>query len=192
MGAPSQVLIGKNLVFSICTHDPDTGVLTDASSAPAYRVYEDETAEAILTGTMALLDTDNTTGFYTEIIPSAVTTEFEHGKTYTIYIEATVNSDKGGICYSFTALTDAQSTILACIVDTVTNTHTPTTSVFESDTITEATADHFIGRTVIFTSGVLQYQAAQITDYSAVGGIGHFTVSTMTDAPSNNDTFVIV
>jgi hypothetical protein len=56
MGCPSEVAIGDSLVFSICTHDPDTGVLTDASANPPYRVYEDETATPILTGTMAKLD----------------------------------------------------------------------------------------------------------------------------------------
>ena len=41
MGCPASCQLGDNLVFSICTHDPDTGVLTDADSAPAYRIYED-------------------------------------------------------------------------------------------------------------------------------------------------------
>src|SRR4030043_297852 len=97
MGCQSEVQIGDNLVFSITCHDPDTGVLTDADSAPAYRIYEDETATPILTGTMAVLDTVNTTGFYTESIACTVANGFEHGKTYTIYINLTVHSDKGGI-----------------------------------------------------------------------------------------------
>ena len=101
MGCQSEVSLGDNLVFSICTHDPDTGVLTDADAAPAYRVYEDETATAILTGTMATLDTANTTGFYTELIACTTANGYESGKTYTIYIEATVDGDTGGICFSF-------------------------------------------------------------------------------------------
>jgi len=104
MGCPSFVIIGKNLTFSITTHDPDTGVLTDADSAPTYRIYEDETATAILNGSMAILDTSNTTGFYTELIACTVANGFEFGKSYTIYIEATVDSDKGGISYAFTAI----------------------------------------------------------------------------------------
>ena len=82
--------------------------------------------------------------------------------------------------------------IIKATVDTVTNTHTPTTTVFQADNITEATPDHYNGRVVIFTSGVLAGQATDITDYVAVGGIGQFTVTAMTEAPSNNDTFVIV
>ena len=103
MGCPSYVYIGNDLKFSITTHDPDTGILTDADSAPAYRVYEDETAVAILTGSMAKLDDGNTTGFYTEIISCTAVNGFEANKTYTVYIEATVDSDKGGICFEFIA-----------------------------------------------------------------------------------------
>lgn len=101
MGCPASVEIGDNLVFSICTHDPDTGVLTDADSNPAYRIYEDETATPILTGTMGKLDDDNTTGFYTELIACTSENGFEDNKNYTIYIIAIVDSDTGGISYTF-------------------------------------------------------------------------------------------
>lgn len=104
MGCPESVYIGDNLVFSVCTHDPDTGVLTDADAVPIYRIYEDETGTAILTGSMAKLDDDNTTGFYTESIACTKANGFENRKTYTIYIEATVDVDTGGIRFSFTVL----------------------------------------------------------------------------------------
>lgn len=104
MGCQSSVFLGENLTFSICTHDADTGALTDTSAAPAYRVYEDETAAAILTGTMATLDTGNTTGFYTEQIACTTANGFEVGKSYTIYIEAVVDGVTGGIAYSFTVV----------------------------------------------------------------------------------------
>jgi hypothetical protein len=67
-----------------------------------------------------------------------------------------------------------------------------TTTEFESDDITEATADHYNGRVVIFTSDILQDQATDITDYSLATGRGHFTVTALTEAPPNNATFVIV
>lgn len=82
--------------------------------------------------------------------------------------------------------------IIPGTVDTATNTHTPTTTEFQADDITEATADHYNGRIVIFTSGALLGQATDITDYVAVGGIGQFTVTALTEAPANNDTFIIV
>lgn len=101
MGCQSEVNLGDNLTFSITTHDPDTGVLTDADAAPSYRVYEDETAVPLLTGTMAILDNVNTTGFYTELIACTAANGFEDRKSYNIYIEATVDGDTGGICYGF-------------------------------------------------------------------------------------------
>lgn len=101
MGCQTSVILGNNLTFTITTHDPDTGVLTDADAAPAYRVYEDETAGAILNGTMATLDAGNTTGFYSEQIACTTGNGFEVGKSYNVYIEATVDTDTGGISYGF-------------------------------------------------------------------------------------------
>lgn len=67
-----------------------------------------------------------------------------------------------------------------------------TTTIFYSDDIIEATADHFNDRIVIFTSGALQYQATKITDYELVAGEGKFTVTALTEAPADNVTFVIL
>ncbi len=105
MGCPTEVEIGDNLVFSVTTHDPNTGVLTDADAVPTYRVYEDETSTPILTGVLAKLEDANTTGFYTELIACTIGNGFEDAKTYTIYIEATVDGDTGGKCYGFKAYT---------------------------------------------------------------------------------------
>ena len=101
MGCPSNVVIGDNLVFSICTHDPDTGVVTDADFDPLYRVYVDETAVPILSGTMSKLDDVNTTGFYSESIACTVLNGFAEHLNYNIYIEATVDADPGAISYAF-------------------------------------------------------------------------------------------
>ena len=119
MGCQGTVEIGDNLTFSVTTHDPDTGVLTDADAVPDYRVYEDETAVAILTGSMAKLDDASTTGFYTEEIACTVANGFQDGKSYTVYIEATVDADQGGICYGFRAMT-AISTLMTSASITVT------------------------------------------------------------------------
>ncbi len=104
MACPTKVILGDDLVFGICTHDPDTGVLTDTDMDPIYRIYEDENASAILTGTMSSLQESKTTGFYTERISGTVLEGFENGKTYTIYIEATVDGETGGMCYAFRAI----------------------------------------------------------------------------------------
>lgn len=101
MGYPSKVRSGDSVVFSVCSHDSDTGILTDADAAPKYQLYEDESGASIHSGYMAKLDDANTTGFYTETISCTVGNGFEAAKTYTIYIVATVSGNQGGICYAF-------------------------------------------------------------------------------------------
>jgi len=56
--------------------------------------------------------------------------------------------------------------------------------------LTEATDDHYIGRVVIWTSGVLLGQASDITDYA--GATGLLTYTAVTEAPSAADAFIIV
>jgi len=111
MGCPSEVQIGHSLTFGIACHDPDTGVLTDAEAPPTYRIYENETPVPIVTGSMAKLDNANTTGFYTETVACTAAAGFEDGQTYTIYIDATVDGDKGGITFAFKAYTRVGGTI---------------------------------------------------------------------------------
>lgn len=106
-------------------------------------------------------------------------------------------SDVAAIKVITDALTAAAAAKLALsagqiITGTIDTTVAPSTTEFEADDITEATADHYNGRIVIFTSGVLSGQATSISDYAIAGGKGHFTVVAMTEAPGNNDTFVIV
>lgn len=111
MGCPSEVEIGDNLVFSVTTQRVDTGAATDADSVPTYRIYEDETGTAILTGSMAKLDDANTTGFYSELIACTSGNGFENGKSYTIYIAATVNSVAGVKELSFKAYDARKSNV---------------------------------------------------------------------------------
>jgi hypothetical protein len=137
MGCPTSTNIGENLVFSICTHDPETGILTDADAAPTYRIYEDETATPILTGTMAKLDDGNTVGFYTESIACTAANGFEDGKTYTVYIEATVDGNTGGIAYGFKAMTPVWS----ASARTLTQTAAQVTAIVTGDDITVMRGD---------------------------------------------------
>ena len=101
MGCPTDVVLGDNLTFTVTTHDPDTGVVTDADAVPDWWVYEDETGTAIDSGQMAKLDDTNTTGFYAETLAVTSGNGYEDHKTYSIYVEATVDSDKGAISYGF-------------------------------------------------------------------------------------------
>src|SRR3990167_9415635 len=89
------------LTFYANTTKFDTGVATDADAVATYRIYEDETATPILTGSMALLDSVNTAGFYSEQITLSAANGFEKGKSYAIYIAATVNSVAGASHHNF-------------------------------------------------------------------------------------------
>ena len=217
MGCPTEVVIGDNLTFSIVTHDPDTGVATDASAVPTYRVYEDSTEVAIANGNMddgsggnSEFDDANTVGLYVKTIACTALIGYENGKSYTIYISATVDGDTGGISYGFKAITSKPVNVIqisgsataadnleasaeVIVTGTVSHDNTAaTTTIFYCDDITEATANHYNGRVVIFTSGDLIYQATSITAYSLVAGEGKFTVTALTEAPADNVTFCIV
>lgn len=73
------------------------------------------------------------------------------------------------------------------VVPGTVSTGSSTTSVVT--TLTETTNDHYNGRTITFLTGNLSGQAASITDYN--GTTKTLTVSTLTEAPSNGDTFII-
>lgn len=88
------------LTFTVNTHTT-AGVATDADSAPSYRVYEDETATPLLTGTMATLDAANTDGHYSEQITLSAANGFEKGKCYAIRIQATVSGVTGATVRNF-------------------------------------------------------------------------------------------
>lgn len=89
------------LTFVCNTQVFATGVATDADAVPSYRVYEDETTTPILTGNMALLDGGNTAGFYSEQITLSAANGFEKGKSYSIYIAATVSTIAGAAHRTF-------------------------------------------------------------------------------------------
>ena len=108
-------------------------------------------------------------------------------------VSGKMDSDAVAISGSTAAADNLQASAEVIVTGTVSHNNTAaTTTVFYSDDITEATADHYNGRIVIFTSGALQYQATDITDYELDSGEGKFTVTALTEAPADNVTFVIV
>ncbi len=66
---------------------------------------------------------------------------------------------------------------------------TLSTTEMTSD-LSEATDEHYNGRIVIWTGGVLSGQASDITAY--LGSTGRLTYTAVTEAPSAADTFIIV
>lgn len=87
---PMEKYIDDTLTFYAQFTDPATGAAADATGSPAYRVYEEETGTAILTGSMALLDDANTVGLYSEQITLSAANGFEVGKDYVVMVSATV------------------------------------------------------------------------------------------------------
>jgi hypothetical protein len=77
------------------------GAVTDADSAPTYRIYEDETGTPIVTGTMALLDSSNTDGWYSEQITLSAANGFEKGKSYAIRMLAPVGGVSSATYHTF-------------------------------------------------------------------------------------------
>jgi len=89
------------LTFYAQTQVFTTGVATDADAVPDYRVYENETGTPLLTGSMALIDSANTAGFYSEAITLSAANGFEKGKCYSIWKTATVSGVVGAIFDTF-------------------------------------------------------------------------------------------
>jgi hypothetical protein len=189
-----------------------TGLLYNSASLTAYYIPEGDASATQITlatatvgtytsGGFKEVDSTNMPGVYELGLPDAVVDATSEGSVIVMLKGAAnmapvlleIELDKVDYRSANWANFDASTgQIITATVDTVTNTHTPTTTEFQADDITEATADHYNGRVVIFTSGSLTGQATSISDYEAVGGIGQFTVVAMTEAPANNDTFIII
>lgn len=92
---------------------------------------------------------------------------------------------------SATAMDNLAASALGIIRGTSDNTNFTATSSIMDTNITEATADHFNGRVIVFTSGALLGEATLITDYALTAGLGRFTFATLTESVPNGTTFVI-
>jgi hypothetical protein len=68
----------------------------------------------------------------------------------------------------------------------------PTNTAFETSSITEATADHYKDRIVIWTTGALAGQQQGVTVYALNTGRGRFTLTAGTEAAANGDTGILV
>jgi hypothetical protein len=185
MGCPSEVKLNESFVFTVCTHDPDTGVLTDADAVPAYRIYEDETGTAILNDNMAKLDDDNTTGFYSEQIAATAANGFEVGKYYSIYISATVDSDTGGKSYTFRCGEPSHMLIQGVAQGGTTTTVQLASGAVSSD-------DEFNGDYIVVYDVNDSYAKAlrKITD--TVNSTDTVTVATLPFTPAASDPYVIL
>lgn len=78
----------------------------------------------------------------------------------------------------------------AGVIVKATATGTPTTTTMAATGLSEDTDDHYNGRVIIWTSGVLIDQATEITDYT--GSTNLFTFTAVTEVASATDTFIVI
>lgn len=96
----------------------------------------------------------------------------------------------GGFTAIVPAFAASVGTMIAGAVDNTA--FTATSTVIETSLITDASGDHYVGRSLIITSGTLIRQAKRINAYSLSTGRGRFTIDALTAAPASAVTFVVV
>lgn len=84
---------GEVVHFDVTTCDPSTGAVTDADSAPGWKVFEEDSDTAIQSGTMTKRTTK--TGNYRASVTVSAGNGFDVGKWYSIVVSATVDSTTG-------------------------------------------------------------------------------------------------
>jgi hypothetical protein len=87
------------LRIHVQTSSVTTGAAVDADSVPTWRVYEDDTATPVTTGSFTTLNAQ--TGFYVAAITLAAAIGYEVGKQYAIRTQVTVASIIGADVHSF-------------------------------------------------------------------------------------------
>jgi len=108
-------------------------------------------------------------------------------------ISGTVNGNVVSINGSADAADYLAKSAMTMIPGTVDNTaFTATTTELESSDVNDAETNLYKDRWIIFITGNIKREAKPITAYSKISGRGHFTYQTLSSAPSNNDTFIIV
>lgn len=76
-------------VFDICTHDPSTGGVSDADSAPTFSVFE-ETTDTPIVSAVSMTKRTGLTGDYRGTFTASLANGFEVGKWYSVIASATV------------------------------------------------------------------------------------------------------
>lgn len=189
------------IVDSILVDTAEIGAAGAGLTAVPWNAAWDAQVESEVTDALNAYDPPTNTELASAVSPLALETSVQaidsqlppNLANTVISVSGIVDSNVASINSSSSAavrLANSANAIIPGTIDTAS--FTPTTSQFEADDITEATADHYKGRVVIFTSGSLLAQASPITAYELVGGKGRFTVMLLTEAPSDNNTFIII
>lgn len=169
-----------------------TAVTTDGStSLPDVHVdaIGSSTANATSLGT-AIDTTDNVVACNVTQISDSGTAADNLETASTTLVGGKIDANVGAISGDTTAADTLEAMLDTTGVFTVDDSgFSPTTTAFETST-GDATDDHYNGQTIRWITGDLAGQEADVSDYT--GSNNRWTVGTMTDAPSNGDTFVCV
>lgn len=84
----------------------------------------------------------------------------------------------------------AAAGMVPCTVDDTA--FSPTNTTFETSTLTDAAADYYKDRVVLFTSGGLIRQMSRVTASALQSGRTRFTVVGLTSAPANGNAFLLI
>ncbi len=161
------------------------GTLQTAGDLAALLTAIDDFVDTEVAAILAAVDTE------VAAILAAVDTEVAAIKAKTDQLTFTVANqiDANSLSISGDGVAaDRLEALMDGIVTAAVNGVATTTSI-PADGFTEATNDHFKGRLITFTSGALIGQQTDITAYT--GATQTFTVTALTEAPADNDTFVI-
>ena len=166
----------------------DLAVSADYTPAAAdCRLMKDGGSWAQATNTIA----DETEGWSITL----TATEMQATRILVNIIDAAVEDQCLAISTTFSGQIEASQGIIIGEVDNAT--FTATTTILEglriSPNVTEeTTADHYNGRLLLFTTGVLIGQMTDITDYVLANSKEKITYTALTEIPGDNDRYVIL
>jgi hypothetical protein len=184
-------LLGQTVRFLWSSNAAGGASITRATNG-TIAIHKDLGTTETSTGVTDTEDFDARTGIHAV---SIVTTDafYTAGSDYQVILHtATIDGQTVNAVLAHFSIMN-RFPLKAAIRATVDNTgFSPTTTQFDCDDITEATADHYNGRSVLFTTGALLGQTRPILDYALVSGRGRFTVATLTEAPANNDELYLI
>ncbi len=139
--------------------------------------------------------TDETTGLWSLTLTAA---ELQATRIAVLVVDSATKAIEDQciiVNTTFSGQLEASAGIIIGEVETATTAATTTTMealTISPNTTEEATADHFNGRLILFTSGALLGQMTDITDYALANSNMSLTFTALTEAPADTDRFVIL
>jgi hypothetical protein len=164
--------------------------ITDAKVAADVTIASVTGAVGSVVGSVASVTNPVTVSGLTASDVGAIKTNTDQLAFATVDTISCVQANIEGINADGETANDLQRSAKTIVYGTVAASPAPTTTAFAAGDLDSTVNDHYNGRIVIFTDGVLKDQASNITDYD--GGNKLLTVTALTSAPVAGVHFVIV